>query len=43
MPYKKTTKSLPQIARELGVNGVIEGSVRREGDRTSQCAVDSGR
>ena len=33
MLYKKTTKSLPQIARELGVNGVIEGSVRREGDR----------
>lgn len=29
----KTTKSLPEIARELGVNGVLEGSVERKGDR----------
>jgi len=32
MQYKGTTKSLRQIARELGVDHVLEGSVRREGD-----------
>jgi TolB-like protein/DNA-binding winged helix-turn-helix (wHTH) protein len=31
--YKKTTKPLPQIARELGVDAVVEGSVTRDGDR----------
>lgn len=30
--YKGTDKPLPQVARELGVAGVIEGSVLREGD-----------
>jgi len=29
MRYKQTTKTLPQIARELHVDGVIEGSVLR--------------
>ena len=33
MRYKKTDKSLPQIARELGVDAVVEGSVLRSGDR----------
>ena len=33
MRYLKTDKSLPEIARELGVDGVIEGTVVREGDR----------
>src|SRR6202162_2427630 len=31
MRYKRTTKTLPQIARELQVDGVIEGSVLRSG------------
>jgi serine/threonine protein kinase len=33
MRYKKTDKSLPQIARELNVDGIIEGTVQRSGDR----------
>jgi TolB-like protein len=33
MRYKKTEKPLPQIARELGVDGIVEGSVLRVGDR----------
>ena len=33
MQYKQTVKSLPQIAQELGVDAVIEGSVQREGDQ----------
>jgi TolB-like protein/DNA-binding winged helix-turn-helix (wHTH) protein len=33
MRYKKSDKSLPEIARELGVEGVVEGSVLRSGDR----------
>jgi eukaryotic-like serine/threonine-protein kinase len=31
--YKQTKKSLPEIARELKVDGVIEGTVQRSGDR----------
>jgi eukaryotic-like serine/threonine-protein kinase len=31
--YKNTTKTLPEIAKELNVDGVIEGSVERSGDR----------
>jgi eukaryotic-like serine/threonine-protein kinase len=31
--YKGTNESLPHIARELGVQGVIEGSVSREGNQ----------
>jgi eukaryotic-like serine/threonine-protein kinase len=33
MQYKGAKKSLPQIARELGVEGAIEGSVMREGNQ----------
>ena len=33
MRYKDTEKSLPEIADELGVSKVLEGSVRRQGDR----------
>jgi TolB-like protein/DNA-binding winged helix-turn-helix (wHTH) protein/Flp pilus assembly protein TadD len=33
MSYKSTTKTLPQIARELNVDAVLEGSVVRSGDR----------
>lgn len=33
MQYKGTKKPLPQIARELNVDGVVEGSVVRAGDR----------
>lgn len=32
MEYKGTRKHLPQIARELGVDGILEGSVIREND-----------
>jgi TolB-like protein/DNA-binding SARP family transcriptional activator/Tfp pilus assembly protein PilF len=31
--YKTTEKSLPEIARELGVRYILEGSVRRSGER----------
>ena len=31
--YKNTKKTVPEIARELGVDGVVEGSVQRVGDR----------
>jgi TolB-like protein/DNA-binding winged helix-turn-helix (wHTH) protein len=33
MQYKKTRKSLPEIARELNVDGIIEGTVQRFGGR----------
>ncbi|MBV9725196.1 MAG: tetratricopeptide repeat protein [Gammaproteobacteria bacterium] len=33
MTYKKTPKTLANIARELGVQAVVEGSVLRVGDR----------
>ena len=33
MSYKSTKKTLPQIARELNVDAVLEGSVVRAGDR----------
>ena len=33
MRYKQTTKSLPEIAQELGVAAVVEGSVEQDGDR----------
>jgi eukaryotic-like serine/threonine-protein kinase len=32
MSYKNTNKTIPQIAEELRVNGIIEGSVQRSGD-----------
>ncbi len=31
--YRDTTKTIPQIARELGVSSVLEGAVQRSGDR----------
>jgi TolB-like protein/DNA-binding winged helix-turn-helix (wHTH) protein/Tfp pilus assembly protein PilF len=31
--YKSTKKPLPEIARELNVDGIIEGTVQRSGDR----------
>ncbi len=33
MLYRQTTKPISQIARELGVQYLVEGSVRREGER----------
>ncbi len=33
MQYKHAQKTLPQIARELSVDAIVEGSVRRDGDR----------
>ncbi len=33
MPYRTTTKSMRQIAQELGVAYILEGSVRRAGNR----------
>jgi len=33
MHYKGTKESSPQIARALGADALIEGSIRREGDR----------
>jgi adenylate cyclase len=32
MAYKNSQKNVRQIARELGVSSILEGSVRREGD-----------
>jgi len=31
--YKQTRKSLPEIARELNVDAIVEGTVQRSGDR----------
>jgi TolB-like protein/DNA-binding winged helix-turn-helix (wHTH) protein len=33
MQYKQTKKSMPEIARELNVDGIIEGAIQRSGDR----------
>jgi serine/threonine protein kinase/tetratricopeptide (TPR) repeat protein len=33
MQYKQTKKSLPEIAHELNVEGIVEGTVQRSGDR----------
>ena len=33
MRYKNTEKSIPEIGRELGVGTILEGSVRRAGER----------
>ena len=33
MQFKNTHEGLPQITRELGVDGIVEGSVLRSGDR----------
>lgn len=32
--YERTDKSIPEIARELGVGWIVEGGVHRAGDRT---------
>jgi len=31
--YKQTKKTLPEIARELNVDGIVEGTMQRAGDR----------
>ena len=33
MQYKNTTKTIPEIASELGVAFILEGSIRKEGDK----------
>ena len=33
MQYRQTKKTLPEIARELSVDGIVEGTVQRSGDR----------
>jgi len=33
MAYKGTKKTLPEIARELHVDAIVEGSIKREGNR----------
>jgi hypothetical protein len=33
MRYKSSDKSLPEIAQQLGVDGIVEGSVLRSGNR----------
>jgi len=33
MRYKKTDKTLAEIARELNVEGIVEGTIQRSGDR----------
>lgn len=33
MQYKDTEKSIPQIAKELGVSYILEGSIRKNGDK----------
>jgi len=38
MRYKGSSKSLPQIARELGAEALIEGSVVRDGHRVAVSA-----
>jgi TolB-like protein/DNA-binding winged helix-turn-helix (wHTH) protein len=35
MQYKQTRKTIPEIARELNVDGVVEGGVQRSSDRVS--------
>ena len=44
MRYKETRMTVPQIAAELGVDAVVEGTVTRSGDRVRVIAqlVDSG-
>ena len=35
MRYKGTKKSIPEIARELAVDGVLEGTIVRSGNRVA--------
>jgi len=39
MRYKKTDKSLPEIARELNVGGIIEGTVQRSAEANRRRAL----
>jgi TolB-like protein len=45
MQYRGTARTIPQIARELGVDGIVEGSVVRAGDRVKITAqlIDAAR
>jgi TolB-like protein len=45
MAYRSTTKSLPEIARELDVDFILEGSVVRDQDtvRVTAQLIDAGR
>ncbi|MEP6992985.1 MAG: protein kinase [Acidobacteriota bacterium] len=45
MRYKKTTKSAPEIAKELGVDAIVEGSVSRSGSQVKVTAqlIDASR
>ena len=45
MQYKRTNKSLPQIARELSADWIIEGTVQRAGARVRVTAqlIEAGR
>jgi TolB-like protein/Tfp pilus assembly protein PilF len=38
MTYKNTKKTLPEIAHELGVDAIVEGSIWREGSRVRVAA-----
>ena len=40
MKYRSTTKSIREIGQELGVAYVLEGSVRREGNRLIASFLD---
>ena len=39
MPYKKTRMTVPQIAAELGVDAVVEGTVTRSGEGSGDCTA----
>lgn len=43
--YKSSSKSLPEIAKELGVDAIVEGSVMRSGSQVKITAqlIDAGR
>jgi serine/threonine protein kinase/tetratricopeptide (TPR) repeat protein len=45
MRYKASSKSLPEIAKELGVDAVVEGSVTRSGSQVKIMAqlIDAGK
>ncbi len=45
MRYKSSTKSLPEIAKELGVDAIVEGSVTRSGSQVKITAqlIDASR
>ena len=42
MQYKGARRPLPEIARELGVDGILEGSVERTGDKERQSRNQGG-